>query len=149
MTMTPARAPGSSPAELWHGLQTMPATHGEGGKEALPWWSFSPLFGGLVSVWLLAPTLGARWSCPPRGGRGGGRRPESHHVDLGRQPCSLSPGRRCRRRAGLVPDPPVNWGLAKVFGGFNWIFERATHAYGKTVGCASVSARSCSWSTSA
>ena len=29
---------------------------------------------------------------------------------------------------------PVNWALGKFFRGFNWVFERATQAYGKTVG---------------
>src|SRR5438477_9879514 len=29
---------------------------------------------------------------------------------------------------------PVNWALGRFFGGFNWVFERATQAYGKAVG---------------
>jgi multidrug efflux pump len=29
---------------------------------------------------------------------------------------------------------PVNWALGKFFRGFNWVFEWATQAYGKTVG---------------
>ncbi|HLQ45603.1 MAG TPA: efflux RND transporter permease subunit, partial [Planctomycetaceae bacterium] len=29
---------------------------------------------------------------------------------------------------------PVNWVLAKVFRGFNWLFDRITNGYGKTVG---------------
>src|ERR1700726_4066452 len=29
---------------------------------------------------------------------------------------------------------PVNWALGHFFRGFNWVFERATQAYGKTVG---------------
>ena len=28
----------------------------------------------------------------------------------------------------------MNWVLGKFFRGFNWVFERATHAYGKVVG---------------
>src|SRR5436853_185395 len=38
-------------------------------KEALPWWFFG-LLGGLATVWLLAPTLGARLGLPA-GGEGG------------------------------------------------------------------------------
>src|SRR5438270_5767700 len=51
MTMTPARA-----ASIFAARQ--PGQHGHQGKEALPWWFFG-LLGGLVSVWLLTPTLGA------------------------------------------------------------------------------------------
>ena len=29
---------------------------------------------------------------------------------------------------------PVNWALGRFFRGFNWVFERTTQAYGKTVG---------------
>src|SRR5207248_5322442 len=29
---------------------------------------------------------------------------------------------------------PVNWALGKFFRGFNWVFDRATQVYGKTVG---------------
>jgi len=29
---------------------------------------------------------------------------------------------------------PVNWALGRFFRGFNWLFERTTQAYGKTVG---------------
>src|SRR5437660_10675365 len=42
--------------------------HGDHGKEALPWWFFG-LLGGLVSVWLLTPTLGA-WLGLPSGEEG-------------------------------------------------------------------------------
>src|SRR5215831_8626569 len=58
MTMTPARA-----ASVFAGRQ--PGGHDDQGKEALPWWSVA-LFGGLASVWLLAPTLGL-WLGLPAG----------------------------------------------------------------------------------
>src|SRR6266436_2769454 len=51
MTMTPARA-----ASIFAGRK--PGEHGQQGKEALPWWFFG-LVGGLVSVLLLEPMLGA------------------------------------------------------------------------------------------
>src|SRR5258705_6536550 len=62
MTMTPARA-----ASIFAGRTA--GHHGDHGKEALPWWSFA-LFGGLVTVWLLAPVLGA-WLGRPVGEAGG------------------------------------------------------------------------------
>src|SRR6202166_3197021 len=51
MTMTPARA-------AWIFAGRKPGQHGDQGKEALPWWFFG-LLGGLATVWLLTPTLGA------------------------------------------------------------------------------------------
>src|SRR5205085_11987861 len=62
MTMTPARA-------AWIFASRKPGEHGDQGKEALPWWFFG-LLGGLATVWLLAPTLGARLGLPA-GGEGG------------------------------------------------------------------------------
>src|SRR5439155_9279383 len=56
MTMTPARA-----ASIFAGRK--PGQHGHQGKEALPWWFFG-LLGGLASVWLLMPTLGAWLGLP-------------------------------------------------------------------------------------
>jgi len=48
--------------------------------------------------------------------------------------------------SGVVPGPgvpgddplirPVNWVLGQFFRGFNWIFDRATAAYGRAVGWA-------------
>src|SRR5437868_6840957 len=68
MTMTPARA-------AWIFASRKPGEHGDQGKEALPWWSFA-LFGGLATIWLLAPTLGA-WLGLPAGGEGGEAAPAS------------------------------------------------------------------------
>src|SRR5271156_2784947 len=59
MTMTPARA-------AWIFSSRKPGTHGDQGKEALPWWSFA-LLGGLASAWLLAPSLGVWLGLPPTG----------------------------------------------------------------------------------
>ena len=66
MTMTPARA-------AWIFAGRKPGTHGDQGKEALPWWSFA-LFGGLATAWLLTPTLGA-WLGLPAGEGQARRRP--------------------------------------------------------------------------
>src|SRR5882762_7589753 len=62
MTMTPARA-------AWIFASRKPGQHGDQGKEALPWWLFGFL-GGLATVWLLTPTVGA-WLGLSAGGEGG------------------------------------------------------------------------------
>src|SRR5260370_17625874 len=70
MTMSPARA-------VWIFGSRKPGRHGEHGKEALPWGSFA-LFGGLATVWLLAPTFGPLLGLPP--GQGGRTTPPAPHA---------------------------------------------------------------------
>src|SRR5437870_1443355 len=68
MTMTPARAASifaSRSSSNLHSAKEGPGERGHGHqvKEALPWWFFG-LLGGLASVWLLTPILGARLGLP-------------------------------------------------------------------------------------
>ncbi|HMC63822.1 MAG TPA: efflux RND transporter permease subunit, partial [Gemmataceae bacterium] len=104
-------------------------------KEALPWWSFA-LFGGLATAWLLAPTLGA-WLGLPAGGEGGEAAPGGLRATLltwGISGILFLPGAVVGGTLGWFLIRPVNWALGYFFRGFNWIFERTTQAYGKTVG---------------
>ncbi|MCI0380940.1 MAG: efflux RND transporter permease subunit [Gemmataceae bacterium] len=128
MTMTPARA-----ASIFAGRK--PGHHGDQGKEALPWWIFA-LFGGLAAVWLLAPTLGVSLGLPAG-------EAEASAVPGGLQATLLTwgiyfvlflPGAIASGALGWFVIRPVNWVLGKFFQGFNSIFDRATHAYGKAVG---------------
>src|SRR6185369_5409140 len=73
MTMTPARA-----ATIFSGRT--PGAHGEQGKEALPWWSFA-LVGGLATVWVLTPTVGA-WLGLPMGEEHSEATPGGLHATL-------------------------------------------------------------------
>jgi len=128
MTMTPARA-------AWIFASRKPGEHGDQGKEALPWWSFA-LFGGLATVWLLAPTLGARLGLPA-GAEGGEAAPGGLKDTLlawGVYLVLFLPGLVAGGALGWFLIRPVNWALGHFFRGFNWIFERTTRAYGKTVG---------------
>jgi multidrug efflux pump len=132
MTMTPARA-------AWIFASRKPGTHGDQGKEALPWWSFA-VFGGLASLWLLPPALGA-WLGLPTGGEPGasatGAAPGGLRATLltwANYSILFLPGAIAGGALGWFLIRPVNWGLGYVFRGFNWAFERVTHAYGKTVG---------------
>ncbi len=129
MTMTPARA-------AWIFAKRKPgAHHGDQGKEALPWWSFA-LFGGLATVWLLAPTLGV-WLGLPAGGEGREAVPGSLKDSLlawGVYMALFLPGAVAGGTLGWCVIRPVNWSLGHFFQGFNWVFERATRAYGKGVG---------------
>jgi multidrug efflux pump len=128
MTMTPARA-------VWIFAGRKPGAHGELGKEALPWWSFA-LAGGLASAWLLTPTLGA-WLGLPAGEGGPEAAPGGLKVTLltwGVYLVLFLPGAVAGGALGRLLIRPVNWAMGLFFRGFNWGFERATQAYGKTVG---------------
>jgi len=140
MTMTPARAAWIfAGRSVGRSLRERDAAHGVSGlhsdKEALPWWSFA-LFGGLLSVWVLTSIYGGRLGLPQA------------NEDGATAPGGLLTTVRTYATYGVLSLPgalvggvlgwflirPVNWALGHVFRGFNWIFERATHAYGKTVG---------------
>jgi multidrug efflux pump len=127
MTMTPALA-------VLFFKDRKPGKHGED-KEALPWWSFA-LFGGLATAWLLPPALGP-WLGLLAGGGHGESAPGGLLATLQSWGVSLAfflPGAVAGGVLGRLLIHPVNWVLGKFFHGFNWVFERATNAYGKTVG---------------
>jgi multidrug efflux pump len=127
MTLTPARA-------AWIFAHRNPGAHGGQGKEALPWWGFA-LFGGLATAWLLAPVLGPKLGLPADG------EPGASHGGLaatlrtwGVYLVLFLPGAAAGGVLGRVVIRPVNRVLGAFFRGFNRVFERATHVYGKTVG---------------
>ncbi len=104
-------------------------------KEALPWWSFA-LFGGLATAWLLAPSLGA-WLGLPAGEGDGEPAPGGLQATLltwGVSCILFLPGAVAGGTLGWFLIRPVNRALDHFFRGFNGIFERTTHAYGKIVG---------------
>jgi len=133
MTMTPARA-----AWIFARRDRRPEVGGQRSEEAhvtrdaLPWWSFA-LFGGLASAWLLVPILGTRLGLPASdeaalsGLRG-------MLVTWGVRLLLFLPGAIVGGALGWFLIRYVNWALGHFFRGFNWVFERTTEAYGKTVG---------------
>jgi multidrug efflux pump len=128
MTMTPARA-----AWIFGGRG-----HGDEGKEALPWWFFG-LLGGLVTVWLLTPVLGPRLGLPvgEPGASATAASPGGLKATLLTWAANLAlflPGAVAGGALGWFIIRPVNWALDKFFRAFNRAFDRATRAYGKTVG---------------
>src|SRR5437016_11669146 len=127
MTMTPARA-------VWIFASRKPGKHGDQGKEALPWWIFA-LFGGLATAWLLAPTLGV-WLGLPSGEEGSEPAPGGFGATLlswGTSGLLFLPGAVAGGVLGWFLIRPVNWALDRFFRGFNWVFDRTTQAYGKSV----------------
>jgi multidrug efflux pump len=127
MTMTPARA-------AWIFASRKPGLHGDQGKEALPWWSFA-LFGGVAAAWLLAPTLGVRLGLP-EGEENGEPAPGGLKATLlswGISTILFLPGALGGGMLGRLVIRPLNGALGRFFNGFNWVFERTTQAYGKTV----------------
>jgi multidrug efflux pump len=128
MTMSPARA-------TWIFAGRKAGQHGAEGKEALPWWSFA-LCGGLATTWLLAPALGV-WLGLSAGEAHGEAAPASLRAALlswAVTGLSFLPGAVAGGALGRFLIRPVNRTLAAFFRGFNWLFERTTHTYGKTVG---------------
>ncbi|MFO0840712.1 MAG: efflux RND transporter permease subunit [Phycisphaerae bacterium] len=129
MTMTPALA-------VLFFRNRKPGHHGDQGKEALPWWSFA-LFGGLASVWLLTPILGT-WLGLPTSEHGGETTPGGLGANvrsLGAHALLFLPGAVASGLLGrFLLIRPLNWLLGRLFRGFNWLFDRATQAYGTTVG---------------
>jgi multidrug efflux pump len=140
MTMTPARA-------AWifasrnvdrslrerNAANTVSGLHA--GKEALPWWFFG-LVGGLGTVWLLTPAVGA-WLGLPAGEEAGEPALGGLKANLLAWAVSLVlflPGAVAGGVLGWLLIRPVNWVLGRLFRGFNWVFEWGTKAYGKTVG---------------
>jgi multidrug efflux pump len=151
MTMTPARAawifasrkPGQHVGQAFQpdaekSQAGKPDLHQ--GKEALPWWSFA-LFGGLATAWLLAPTLGVTLGLPAAGEPGASATGEATSGGLratllawGISSLLFLPGAVAGGALGWILIRRVNWALDRFFRAFNWIFERTTQAYGKTVG---------------
>jgi multidrug efflux pump len=123
MTMTPARA-------AWIFANRKPGLHGDQGKEALPWWSFA-LFGGLATAWLLAPLFGTSAASASGDGPAGLR---ESLVSFSVSCMLFLPGALAGGLLGWFLISPVNWALGYLFRGFNWLFERTTQLYGKTVG---------------
>src|SRR5262249_53194295 len=112
MTMTPARA-----ASIFAGRK------GEQGKEALPWWSVA-LAGGLLSVWLLLPVLGA-WLGMPVGDEGGEAVPGGLRAAIVTWVGYLVlflPGAIGGGMLGWFFIGPVNSLLGRFFQGFNRVF---------------------------
>jgi multidrug efflux pump subunit AcrB len=112
MTMTPARAT----TVFGH---RQPGAHGghDDTREALPWWGVAAL-GGWLAVWLLAPHVEAWLGVADR------LRLTAVWV------CLFLPA----ALVGWALSPHVSWGLGRFFRGFNWVFEKATAAYGWVVG---------------
>src|SRR4030095_3901375 len=98
-------------------------------------WSFA-LFGGLATVWLLTPVLGPWLGLHAGEGHGesapGGLK--GTLLSLGANLILFLPGAVAGGALGWFLIRPVNRGLAIFFRGFNWVFDRATQAYGRTVG---------------
>ncbi len=127
MTMTPARA-----ASIFAGRK--PGQHGDQGKEALPWWFFG-LIGGLITVNLLTPNLGAWMGLPPEvEGEATPGGLKASILGWGIDTVLFLPGALVGGAIGWIIIGWVNWALGKLFRGFNWVFDRATEVYGSMVG---------------
>ncbi|WP_165069972.1 efflux RND transporter permease subunit [Paludisphaera rhizosphaerae] len=134
MTMTPARAASIFAGRtIGHGGGH--GAHGGDGKEVLPWWSFA-LLGGYISIKFLTP-LAAAWM-GISDGHGEGHAAvaglKDSLISLATNAVLFIPGAVVGGLVGRLVIRPTNWILGKFCRGFNWIFDRATDAYGRVVG---------------
>src|SRR5207244_569062 len=94
------------------------------------------LFGGMSTAGLLVRTVGP-WLGLPAGEPDGEAAPAGLGATLltwGISFILFLPGAVVGGTLGWFLIHPVNRALGYFFRGFNWIFERGTQAYGKTVG---------------
>jgi multidrug efflux pump len=140
MTMTPARAASifatRNGGARRHERGTSEAEHRDHGKEALPWWSFA-FFGGLATAWLLAPALGvALGLLVPQEGEAAPSGLLANLPKWGVYFIAFLPGAIFGGVFGWFIIGMMNQILGALFRGFNWVFDRATEAYGAAVGWA-------------
>ncbi len=128
MTMTPARA-----ASIFAGRK--PGQHGDQGKEALPWWFFG-LIGGILSLWLLKSVFAGPLGLIGAAGEGAPLTLLSTIRSYLLEALLCIPGAVTGGILGRFIINPVNWVLGRFFRGFNWVFDRTTELYGKSVGWA-------------
>jgi len=123
MTLTPSRAVSIFKTEVGSGGQIQ--------REALPWWSFA-LFGGLVTVWLGKSYVSQLLGLPAA------NTPEYDLAPAWKfyiaTTLAFLPGALAGGVLGWFVIRPVNFVLGKFFRAFNWLFEKVTALYGRTVG---------------
>ena len=129
MTMTPARA-------AWIFASRKPGEHGRPGQRSTALVELRAVgrAGERVAIcadaWRMAGHAG-RLMATVHAAPGGLR---TTLLSWGYKFLLFLPGAVAGGAIGWFIIRPVNWLLGLFFQGFNWIFERATQAYGKTVG---------------
>jgi multidrug efflux pump len=123
MTLTPSRAVGI--------FQTEGGEHGghEHKREALPWWIFA-LVGGVVTMSLLQPIVAPWLGLHPVEGHGFAGPKWLKYTASG---LAFLPGAVAGGVVGWLVIRPVNFGLGRLFQGFNRLFDMFTALYGRTV----------------
>ncbi|MBN1908395.1 MAG: efflux RND transporter permease subunit [Pirellulales bacterium] len=97
--------------------------HGHPRHEALPWWIFAVL-GSLVSVWAAKTFFATRL------GLSGG---DEHGLSWFMTIALAVPGAIVGGAIGRRIIEPVNAALARLFRGFNRLFDRLTEGYGQAI----------------
>src|SRR5205814_3416067 len=98
-------------------------------------WSFA-IFGGLLSLWILK-TIFSNQLAGELDASASGASVSALKATLlawGMNLALFLPGVIAGGALGWFIIRPVNWALGIFFRGFNWVFDRATNAYGRVVG---------------
>jgi multidrug efflux pump len=124
MTLTPARAVTIFKQEG--------EGHGHADREALPWWIFG-IFGAALTWWAGTTFFAGQFGIPaanPNPELPAGPAWEGYAADV----ALAVPGLLLGLLVGWFIIKPVNWLLARVFKGFNKVFDWVTLTYGWLVG---------------
>ncbi len=126
LTMTPSRA-----VLIFKTEETAHGTH-EFKREALPWWIFG-LIGGLITL-SYGPNYLAKWGYLLAAPADSSIDETAHQMSWMATILYFVPGMLLGGAAGKLIIRPVNFVLGALFRGFNRLFDRASEAYGWTVG---------------
>ena len=87
-------------------------------------------------MWLLTPVVGPRLGLAvgEHSGEAAAGGLQATMLTTAKQLLVFLPGAVAGGTLGWFIIRPVNWALGHFFGGFNWLFDKATQAYGKIVG---------------
>jgi multidrug efflux pump len=125
-TVTPSPSEEQAASEEDGRVRGATAPTHEPNREALPWWIFA-VAGGAVTLWLAPADLATRLGWQTAGSVA------TRWLSWAVSALAFLPGALVGGVVGWFIIGIVNAGLARVFRGFNRVFDWVTHLYGRAV----------------